>query len=177
MFKLFQKNGKTKIVDQVFTHQKFKWNYCLKILEKDSQTVFIGWFEDSISQLEQALNATNNSSAKVLLARTTSRSQAEGSQIIFLEHHPMKSKEDIFYSQLGLKEAIVLIALDEPLLSLFGCEKLIGIMQKLGMNEDEMIEHKLVSESIANAQRKIEQRMTIEQSARSSSEWIERNLK
>jgi len=177
MFKLFQKDRKTKIVDRVFAYQKFKWNYCLNIREKDPKTIFIGWFDDSISQLEQALSATNNTSANFLLARTTSRSQVEGSRIIFIEHHPMKSKEDIFFSQLGLEEAIILTALDEPLLSIFGGEKLIGIMQKLGMKEGEIIEHKLVSESIANAQKKIEQRMIIEQSARSSSEWIERNLK
>lgn len=177
MFKLFQNDGKTKVIDRVFAYQKFKWKYCLNILEKDPHTIFIGWFDDSINQLEQALATTNNSSANILLARTISRSQIESSQIIFIEHHPLKSKEDILFSQLGLKEAIVLTALDEPLLILFGGEKLISIMQKLGMKEDEMIEHKLVSESIANAQKKIEQRMSIDQSTRSSSEWIERNLK
>jgi preprotein translocase subunit SecA len=50
-------------------------------------------------------------------------------------------------------------------------------MQKLGMKEDEIIEHKMVSQSIANAQKKIEERMIVEQSVRSQSEWLERSLK
>jgi preprotein translocase subunit SecA len=71
----------------------------------------------------------------------------------------------------------VLTALDEALLMIFGGDKLIKIMQGLGMNEDEIIEHKMVSQSIANAQEKIEKKVTIEQSMRSQSEWIERNFK
>jgi preprotein translocase subunit SecA len=89
----------------------------------------------------------------------------------------MKRKEDLVFEQLGLKEAIILTSLDEPLLKIFGGEKLIDIMQKLGMKEDEIIEHKMVSQSIANAQKKIEERMIVEQSVRSQSEWLERSLK
>ncbi len=50
-------------------------------------------------------------------------------------------------------------------------------MQKLGLKEDEIIEHKMVSQSIANAQKKIEEKLVIEQSVRSQAEWIERNIK
>jgi preprotein translocase subunit SecA len=60
---------------------------------------------------------------------------------------------------------------------IFGGERLIKIMQGLDMKEDEIIEHKLVSQSIANAQKKIEKKVTVEQSMRSQSEWIERNFK
>ena len=88
----------------------------------------------------------------------------------------MKSKEGTTSSAIGLKVNIILTALDEPLLSHFGGEKLIKIMQSLGMKEDEIIEHKMVSQSIANAQEKIEKKIVVEQSARSQAEWMERNL-
>ena len=146
------------------------------MLEKDPNTTFIGWFDDTISQLEKFLVDSNVSPPTILSARSIQRPHVEGASIIFIEHHPMKSKEDILFSQLSLKEATILTSLDEPLLSIFGGGKLIGVMQKLGMKEDDIIEHKLVSQSIAKAQKKIEGRMSIEQSTRSQAEWIERNL-
>ena len=41
---------------------------------------------------------------------------------------------------------------------LFGSDNISGIMDKLGMDEDEPIEHKLVTRSIENAQKKVESR-------------------
>jgi len=157
-------------------HQPAKLNYCQKLLAEDPKTIFIGWFDDTIAELENIFGRYNSSPATILNARTTHRSQIQGSPIIFIEHHPMKSKEDLIFEQLSLKEAIILTSLDEPLLKLFGGEKIIDIMQKLGMKEDEVIEHKMVSQSIANAQKKIEERMIVEQSVRSQSEWLETGL-
>ena len=178
MFKLFRSGeSKAKITDRVFMHQHGKWNYCLKILAEEPKTIFIGWFDATIAELENAIARNNSSPAVILNAKTIHRSQVEGSSIIFIEHHPMKSKEELVFDQLGLKEATILSALDEPLLTLFGGEKLIDIMQKLGMKGDEIIEHKMVSQSIANAQKKIEEKLVVEQSVRSQAEWIEINLK
>jgi preprotein translocase subunit SecA len=84
----------------------------------------------------------------------------------------MKSKEETVFKQLELKEVIILTSLDEPLLIMFGGEKLIKIMQSLGMNEEEIIEHKMVSQSIATAQEKIEKKVIVEPTARSQSEWL-----
>ena len=176
MFKLFNKNNKPKIIDRVFIHKENKWAYCIKILAENSNIVFIAWFDDSIDELGNYFSQTNTQ-ASILKARTTNRSQIEGSNIIFIEHHPMKSKELEFIEQLGLKEAVFLTALDEPLLKHFGGEKLISMMLAMGMKEDEAIEHKLITQSIANAQEKIEAKVSIEQSTRSQAEWMERNLK
>jgi preprotein translocase subunit SecA len=62
-------------------------------------------------------------------------------------------------------------------LKYFGGEKLITMMQNMGMKKDEAIEHTLITQSIANAQEKIEAKVSIEQSTRSQAEWMERNLK
>jgi len=178
MFKLFRnKNGKIKIIDRVFIHRQGKWNHCQKLLAENPRTIFIGWFDDSISELEKLFARITSSSVLILNAKTTHKAQVEGSAIIFIEHHPLKSKEDMVFDMLGLKEAIVLSALDEPWLTIFGSEKIIGMMQNLGMKEDEIIEHKMVSQSIVNAQKKIEEKMIVEQSVRSQAEWIERNFK
>lgn len=41
---------------------------------------------------------------------------------------------------------------------LFGSDNISGIMDKLGMEEDEPIEHKIVTRSIESAQKKVEAR-------------------
>jgi hypothetical protein len=176
MFKLFGKDNKPKIIDRVFIHMDNKWAYCKKILIENSKIIFIGWFDDTITELENYLLQANIQ-ATILKSRTTNKSQVECSQIIFIEHYPMKSKEEQFLAQFGLTEAIFLTALDEPLLKYFGGEKLIKMMESLGMKEDEPIEHKMITQSIANAQEKIEAEVSIEQSTRLQSEWMERNLK
>jgi preprotein translocase subunit SecA len=48
------------------------------------------------------------------------------------------------------------LALEDDLLRIFGGERITGIMEKLGMEDGEPIEHKLISRAIENAQAKVE---------------------
>ena len=48
------------------------------------------------------------------------------------------------------------LSLEDDLLRIFGSGRISGIMEKLGMEEDEPIEHSMVSRAIENAQRKVE---------------------
>ena len=48
------------------------------------------------------------------------------------------------------------LSLEDDLLRIFGSGKISGIMDKLGMEEDEPIEHNMISRAIENAQRKVE---------------------
>jgi len=48
------------------------------------------------------------------------------------------------------------LALEDDLLRIFGGDKMTGIMEKLGMEEGEPIEHNLISRAIENAQSKVE---------------------
>ncbi len=48
------------------------------------------------------------------------------------------------------------LSLDDDLLRIFGGERITGIMEKLGMEEGEPIEHGLISRAIENAQTKVE---------------------
>ncbi|MGR3914203.1 MAG: preprotein translocase subunit SecA [Gammaproteobacteria bacterium] len=48
------------------------------------------------------------------------------------------------------------LSLEDNLMRIFGSERIKGLMQKLGMEEDEAIEHPWVSRAIANAQMKVE---------------------
>ena len=48
------------------------------------------------------------------------------------------------------------LSLEDDLLRIFGSDRIAGIMDKLGMEEDEPIEHTMISKAIENAQRKVE---------------------
>ncbi|HID97403.1 MAG TPA: preprotein translocase subunit SecA [Thermodesulfobacteriaceae bacterium] len=48
------------------------------------------------------------------------------------------------------------LSLEDDLLRIFGSDRISGLMDKLGMEEGEPIEHKMLSKAIENAQRKVE---------------------
>ncbi len=48
------------------------------------------------------------------------------------------------------------LSLEDDLLRIFGSKRISGIMDKLGMEDDEPIEHSMISKAIENAQRKVE---------------------
>jgi preprotein translocase subunit SecA len=48
------------------------------------------------------------------------------------------------------------LSLEDDLMRIFGSDKIAGLMNTLGMKEDEPIEHKMISNAIAKAQQKVE---------------------
>ena len=50
------------------------------------------------------------------------------------------------------------LSLEDDLMRIFAGDRVIGMMRAMGLKEDEAIEHKMVSRSIENAQRKVEAR-------------------
>ena len=48
------------------------------------------------------------------------------------------------------------LSLEDDLMRIFGSERLSGVMSRLGLEDDQPIEHKLISKSIENAQKKVE---------------------
>ena len=48
------------------------------------------------------------------------------------------------------------LSLEDDLMRIFGSQKISGIMNRLGMEEDEPIEHNMITNAIANAQKKVE---------------------
>lgn len=48
------------------------------------------------------------------------------------------------------------VSLEDELMRLFGSDKIKGIMDKLGMDEDQPIEHSIISKAIESAQKKVE---------------------
>lgn len=75
--------------------------------------------------------------------------------VIFIEHYPLRKKEEELFQSLRLTEAKIYSSLDEPLFAHFGGYKIIAMMQKMGMHENESVQHSLVTSALKNAQEKI----------------------
>lgn len=87
--------------------------------------------------------------------------EAGGLRIIGTERHESRRIDNQLRGRSGRQgdpgESRFYISLQDDLIRLFGGERIQGIMEKLGMEEGECIEHSLLSKAIENAQKKVEE--------------------
>ncbi len=143
-------------------------------LQHDPEMIFVHWFEDSYDR--SVLIAGEGYAERIHMVRDAFQGRSAGRKLIFLEHHPLQKKEAEVFEKLHLQNAEVWSSLDDPLLRRFGSDRLVEMMTKLGMKEEEIISHRLISRSILKAQQKIERSVTMEQSARDMDSWFRKNL-
>lgn len=180
MFGLFRKKTNPETVpvsDKVVINEEAKLAVLLDAWTKKPQSVIVCWFEESLEKTENYMATHSSLQVPVMLVRDALGGQRAGREPLFAEHYPLRSKEEEVYRSMNLEKVTVYSSLREPLFHQFGAEKIIQVMQSLGMKETEVIEHNMISSAIKKAQEKIEQKTTIDHSARSQEEWIEKNYK
>ncbi|HVB08816.1 MAG TPA: preprotein translocase subunit SecA [Bacillota bacterium] len=88
--------------------------------------------------------------------------QAGGLHIIGTERHESRRIDNQLRGRSGRQgdpgSSRFYLALDDDLMRLFGSENIRGVLDRLGVEEDEPIEHPLISRAIETAQRKVESR-------------------
>lgn len=109
------------------------------------------------------------------------RSTTSKVTFIFLGRYPLSHKEhpvtQKVVSVMGEETPISFwLSFDDQLLKRFGGDNVLPLMEKLGVKDDECVEHSFVTKSIANARKKIEAKVKSEISADSEDQWFERNL-
>jgi len=86
--------------------------------------------------------------------------EAGGLKIIGTERHESRRIDNQLRGRSGRQgdpgESTFFISLDDDLMRIFGSEKIQGVVEKLGLQEEEAIESKMVSKAIENAQKKVE---------------------
>ena len=86
--------------------------------------------------------------------------KAGGLKIIGTERHESRRIDNQLRGRSGRQgdpgESRFYISLEDDLMRLFGSERLIGVFNSLGIPEGQEIEHKMLSNAIENAQKKIE---------------------
>ena len=99
----------------------------------------------------------------------------------FAGHYPLPSKEKPVVQKLASafpkSEVIFCSSLDDPSFSIFGSDRMVDLLDKLGMKEDEAIEHALVTKAMENAREKVEHSVRSEITTSSEEDWFAKNVK
>jgi len=162
-----------KINDKVWMNAHAKWQACLDMYALNSKLLFVTWFEDTHGTLSTLFGPEKQN---VIFAKELESKITGDRMLIFAEHYPLSKIEQSLFTKLQLDNVPVLSSLDEPLFLLFGGEKMITMMQRLGMEENEVLGHTMITKAIRRAQVKIEERVKTEQKAMSQQEWFQKNF-
>jgi hypothetical protein len=114
-----------------------------------------------------------------IAARTTTTNPAL--TVIAWERYPLRAKDNAltaFITELNAWLNCTLrfhAALDTPPMSMFAADTTRNILQRLGMEETECIQHPMLSKSLAKAQAKVAEKANVDPKpgARSAAEWFE----
>ena len=105
--------------------------------------------------------ATNMAGRGTDIKLTPEVKAAGGLAIIGTERHESRRVDRQLRGRAGRQgdpgSSVFYVSLEDDLMRLFGSERISNVMDKLGFQEGEMIEHSMISKSIERAQKKVEE--------------------
>ena len=181
LFNLFGKKD-DEAPESIFTDKTYmttaaKISACIALAKAQPDTIFICWFAETLKNFKAAFTAAGVEDSKLMDAKLVHSAMLQNKIPVFAEHYPLHEKELALVAHWPVQKIAVYSAMDEPLFTHLGSEKMLPLMKLLGMKEDEVIEHSFVSKSIIKGQAKIAAAVTLEQPANSQGEWLEKNFK
>jgi hypothetical protein len=172
-----KRSDQIKVIDKIAVSQYAKWENCLREWKQNKSIVFIAWFDETLEIFKNYTASNTDPQPEIYLANEMQSLHVQNENtFIFLEHFPLRNKEQALFKKLHITEAIVYSSLNEPLLMHTGSENINRLMQTLGMKETEILQHTLISNSIKQIQKKLEEKITVEQSAPSQQQWMNANV-
>jgi len=141
--------------DLVWIDQSAKLLGCVSSLRENKHAKLLAWSETTQQQFDQQL-VTHGLSKKVSLVSGILPSRLEGKTLYMLDHHLYATEEADFLAAANPAEVIFFVSVDDPLLQLFGNERLKTLMQNMGAEPREVFEHRMISKSIRRAQEQCE---------------------
>jgi preprotein translocase subunit SecA len=99
--------------------------------------------------------------------------------VIAVERHPMHAPDETishFALASGVSQVTFHTALDEPLLTKFGAERLTELLRRLGLSAGTSVSHAMLTRAIRNAQQSIARAAVASHPAASPAEWMRYNL-
>lgn len=120
-------------------------------------------FDDRLAYYQKAIGIYAEEIARQELESRGEKEKvirAGGMRIIGTERHESRRIDNQLRGRAGRQgdpgSSCFYLSLQDDLMRVFGSERMFGLMNKLGMEDDEPIEHPWVSKSIANAQKRVE---------------------
>lgn|GEM_PF-4891222 len=180
------KQESAKIDVQVYMHRAYV-NQLVVDSVKVGHTAVISFFESTHHHLQEMAgpdfkdnfflySTLHNSSALTRIQSLTS----SGYRILLSERFPIPKREVELMDHLKQWQIATYVtsfcALDDRIMQAFGSEKIMGMMRSMGMSETECIQHQMINSSLERAQKKIAEKVTYEQQAKSPDEWFKLNI-
>lgn len=111
-------------------------------------------------QLGAVTIATNMAGRGTDIKLTPETKERGGLYILGTERHESRRIDNQLRGRSGRQgdpgNSKFFLSLEDDLMRIFGSDKIAGLMNTLGMKEDEPIEHKMITNAIAKAQKKVE---------------------
>jgi len=127
---------------------------------RGTDIVLGGNIEAEINAMTDSDDAAKNNARNAWNKRHEAVIQAGGLHIIGTERHESRRIDNQLRGRSGRQgdagSTRFYLSLEDSLMRIFASERVSGLMQKLGMQEGEAIEHPWVTKAIENAQRKVE---------------------
>ena len=105
--------------------------------------------------------ATNMAGRGTDIKLTPEVKEAGGLAIIGTERHESRRVDRQLRGRSGRQgdpgSSVFFVSLEDDLMRMFGSERIAGVMDRMGFEEGEMIEHRMINNSIENAQKKVEE--------------------
>ena len=146
----------SELLSRMLTMRKIKHNVLnAKLHQKEADIVAEAGRSGTVTI------ATNMAGRGTDIKLTPEVKEAGGLAIIGTERHESRRVDRQLRGRAGRQgdpgSSVFYVSLEDNLMRLFGSERISNIMDKLGFEEGEMIEHSMISKSIERAQKKVEE--------------------
>ncbi len=129
---------------------------------RGTDIVLGGNLDAELEQIDPADSATIENARNEWIARHNAVVESGGLHVIGSERHESRRIDNQLRGRSGRQgdpgSTRFYLSLQDNLMRIFASERVAGLMQKLGLEEGEAIEHPWVTKAIENAQRKVEGR-------------------
>jgi hypothetical protein len=199
MFSLFKKSSAPVHTDKVWkTRQsslKGMMTEALQSITKNEKPVILCWFDDRKKSLVEFLEKYNVPFLSVeessqlseektvflmnALAPFNTPLKAKSIRLIADGHYPLVDVENKAIEKITPAESRTSVlfcqSLDDELFISFGGEKLVSLLDNLGLKEEESLEHAMITKSIERAREKLSATVTFEVRTQNEHDWFSKN--
>lgn len=171
----------------------------LKAVAAGRRVVMAVWFDDRRTELQHFFDTNAVPSgeiadwqpdddkriwladaSKLMTYHTFFSAHPAGITVILDGHYPLTAPEDKLLEALSKVQAIqwpvpVGVSLDEPLIHHFAGDKLLVLLERLGLGPEERLEHAMITKSIERAREKLSETVRREITTHGEAEWYRLN--
>lgn len=176
MFNFIKKKIKPfEVLDICHITDTAKMNALVKLAKHDSTYMFLCWFSETKSLMEEQFALEGIDLKRLQLAERFAGHSISDDKKLMVEHHPNRRKEELFFEGLNVRKIEIYNSLDEAIFQSANVSSIIDLMRKLGMSDEEPIQHAMISGSIKKLQEKFDNDTSDYVNANSQAEWIRKN--